>query len=284
MKVKKTSELLTFLLENYELTNKKIKNNLKNGFIFVNNNKIKQYNYLLKPNDIVSINKENSVKNNLSIIYEDSDIIVVNKPYGLLTIATIKEKEKTLYKEVSDYIKKKNKNNNIFIIHRLDQDTSGVIMFAKNEKIKNMYQDNWNDLVKKREYIAIVSGILDKKEDTIVTYLNENKAGNVYATTKNDGKEAITKYRVLKENSKYSMLEVSILTGRKNQIRVHLSDINHPVLGDRKYNGEISPIKRLCLHANKLEIINPITKKLDKYEVRIPNNFMSVIRGDKNDK
>lgn len=236
-----------------------------------------EYNYLLKKGDIVSIKEYKTKKHNeeLKIIYEDKNIIVIDKPAGLLTISTNKEKEKTLYHMVSDYIKYPNKNNKIFVIHRLDRDTSGIVMFAKTEKIKKVYQNNWNEIVKKRNYIAIIEGHLTKKKGVISLLLKE--IDNMVYVDKY-GKTAITNYQVIKENEKYSMLKIDIKTGRKNQIRVHLKEIGHPIIGDKKYGSNINPIKRLALHANILEIQNPLTKKIERYESKEPISFEKMMK------
>ena len=279
--VNEESKLLEYvLLVNKDLSNKKIKNLLKYGNILINGKVVKKYDYELKKGDIITFGEENAKRANtkLNILFEDDNIVVVNKPYGLLTISTEKEKEKTLYKEVSDYVKLSNKKATIFIVHRLDKDTSGIVLFAKSEKIKNMYQDNWNELVKRREYVAVVEGSFREKEGKIESYLTENSANIVYKTNSRDGKLAITNYNVIRENSKYSLVSINIETGRKNQIRVHMSDLGHPIVGDRKYGGQISPIKRLCLHANSLELINPLTKKLDKYNIPTPENFKWLLK------
>lgn len=273
-KVLKEEELLTYLLNNLEYSNKKIKALLKYENILVNNKVQTKYNYMLKVGDIVSIKEYKNKKHhiNLDVIYEDKNIIVINKEAGLLTIGTEAEKEKTLYHLVSMYVKEENKNNNIFVIHRLDKDTSGIVMFAKNEKIKKLYQDNWNDIVIMRKYVALVEGILNKKEDTIKSYLKENKNNVVYSTKDKTGKLAITNYKVIKED-KNSLLDINIETGRKNQIRVHMKELGHPIIGDKKYGNKGD---RLYLHAYKLVIKNPITKKIDTYEIKIPNNFYRV--------
>lgn len=213
-------------------------------------------------------------KKKLDIIYEDKNIIVVNKPSGLLTVSTEKEKEKTLFKEVSLYVKKSNPKAKIFIIHRLDKDTSGIVVFAKNQNIKYKYQNNWDNLVIKRGYTAVVEGTLIKKKDTIKSYLRETKTFMVYSTNdRENGKLAITNYNVIKENKKYSMLDIDIKTGRKNQIRVHMNDINHPILGDKKYGDKKSNFSRLMLHASILIIINPITKKKMEFVSDTPKSF-----------
>ena len=273
-RVLKEEELLTYLLNNLELSNKKIKSLLKYENILVNNKVITKYNYILKIGDIVSIKEYKTKKHNvaLNVIYEDKNIIVINKEAGLLTIGTEHEKEKTLYHLVSMYVKEENKNNNIFVIHRLDKDTSGIVMFAKNEKVKMLYQNNWNDIVISRNYIALVEGILDKKENTIKSYLKENKNNIVYSTKDKTGKLAITNYKVIKEG-KNSLLDINIETGRKNQIRVHMKELGHSIIGDKKYGNKSD---RLYLHAYKLVIKNPITNKIDIYEVKIPNKFYKV--------
>lgn len=198
-------------------------------------------------------------KEKLNILYEDKYLIVIEKPSGLLTIGTIKERENTLYKKVSDYVKKQHKSNKIFIVHRLDKDTSGIILFAKNEEVKRKLQRDWDKTI--RKYIALVEGNVTKN-GIIKNYLGETKTLKTFITNnKNLGKLAITKYYVLKNTKEYSLLTIEILTGRKNQIRVHMESINHSIVGDKKYGSKKNPIRRLCLHANYLEFIHPITNK-----------------------
>ncbi len=213
-------------------------------------------------------------KKKLDIIYEDKEILVVNKPSGILTVSTPKEKEKTLFHEVSDYVKKSNPKAKVFIIHRLDKDTSGIVMFAKNQNVKYTYQNVWDNLVLKRGYTAVVDGILEKKTGVIKSYLKETKTLFVYSSNdKKNGKLAITNYTAEKESKRYSMLNIDIKTGRKNQIRVHMKDINHPILGDKKYGNKKSPANRLMLHAGELVIINPKTKKKMTFISETPKSF-----------
>ena len=280
--VKKESELLEYLYENLDMPKKRIKQYLTHGSIFVNNNKITQYNYKILPGMNIAINTTNKNTKELpfDILFEDNHIIVVNKPSGLLTIATNKEKEKTLYHIVREYLVSKNKNAKVFIVHRLDKDTSGIVILAKDEKIKNKLQEDWNQAVKLREYTAVIHGILDKKEDKIVQRLKETKTGLVYPTKAEEGKEAITNYKVIKENKDYSMVSIKIETGRKNQIRVAFSTINHPIVGDKKYN-EKDKENRLYLHANRLKIYYPEIKKDILFETAIPNEFKKIMnKGD----
>ena len=219
-------------------------------------------------------------KNKLDIIYEDKAIIVVNKPSHLLTISTDNEKEKTLFHQVLTYEKKKNKNNKVFIVHRLDKDTSGLVLFAKSEIIKYQLQNNW-DKDTKRGYVAVVNGHT-KTKDIIKSYLAETKTLLVYSTNSKDGKLAITEYEKILENKKLTLLKIKIKTGRKNQIRVQLNDNGNSIVGDKKY-GQIKfdPLRRLCLHANYLSIIHPITHKEIIFETEIPRDFINLIEGMK---
>lgn len=214
-------------------------------------------------------------KDKLKILYEDKTLIVISKPSGLLIIGTNKESNNTLYRKVSEYVKKQHKSNKIFIVHRLDKDTSGIIVFAKTEPIKRILQRNWDKT--KRKYIALVEGKINQK-DTIKNYLAETKTLRTYITNdKKIGKLAITKYQPIKSNKEYTLLDIEILTGRKNQIRVHMESINHPIVGDKKYNSKKNPIRRMCLHATYLEFIHPITNKKVIIEDKYPNIFDKLI-------
>ena len=207
----------------------------------------------------------------LDIIYEDKYIVVINKPANLLTIGTEKNRENNLYRKVSEYVKKQHKSNKIFIVHRLDKDTSGIIVFAKSERVKSILQHEWDKT--KRYYVALVEGIVDKS-GTIKNWLRETKTLYTYSSNvKNDGKLAITKYKPIKNNNQYTLLYIEILTGRKNQIRVHMKDIGHPIVGDKKYGSIKNPIRRMCLHATYLKIIHPITKKGIEFNSNYPIIF-----------
>lgn len=274
--VKENEILIEFLKKMFSnLSKNSVKSLLHNEKVFVNGNMTTKYNYELNIGDVVEI--RDKVAKNIDIIYEDKDIIVINKPSGLLTVATEKEKNKTAYHLVMEYLKKKNKNNRIFVIHRLDKDTSGIIMFAKNERAKHLYQDNWNDIVKKRCYYAVIDGKMQKKEGTIKSYLKEN--GNmVYSVKDRSGKLAVTEYKVLKERKNISLLDINLKTGRKNQIRVHMKENKTPILGDLKYGEKSKLINRLALHAYKLELINPVTKKLLIFEASMPNEIKTLFK------
>ena len=206
--VKEKDELYNYLRNNLNKSKNNIKSLLKNECIYVNNIIITKYNYVVNSGDIISIGKAITYKDvNLKIIYEDSDIIVIDNPTKILTISNSKEKNKTLYREVSNYLKKENKK--VFVIHRLDYDTSGVIMFAKNQKVQKLYQDNWNNLAKTREYIAVVEGRTNSKGH-IESYLKMSKSLQVYSSKNKDGLLAITDYERITYNDKYSLLRILI--------------------------------------------------------------------------
>ncbi|MBQ6323425.1 MAG: RluA family pseudouridine synthase [Bacilli bacterium] len=277
--VTRKSELLEYLYNELDMPKKRIKQYLTHGAIYVNNNKVTKYNYPLLPGMNIIIDTDNKNKKTLpfDILFEDENIIVVNKPSGLLTIATSKEKEKTLYHIVREYLISKDKNARIFIVHRLDKDTSGIVVLAKNEKIKNKLQENWNDYVLLREYVAVVHGKMPKEEDKIVQKLKETKTNLVYISKDNEGKEAITNYKVIKENNNYSLLKITIETGRKNQIRVALASLKNPIVGDKKYSNIKDNINRLYLHANRLKIYYPVIKKEILFETATPNEFKKIM-------
>lgn len=285
--VKEGTTLLEFLLDNIKNKSKNnIKSNLARGNVIIGDKSTTKYDYKLKVGQKVLVKwafiQGNEKNKDLDVIYEDDQIIAINKPSGLLSVSTEGEKTNTAYHLVMNYLKNKNSKNRIFVIHRLDKDTSGVLLFAKNEKIKFHLQNNWDELTVRRCYVAIVEGKLDKKSGTIKSWLNENKNLIVYSSNKKDnGKLAVTNYQVLKENDRYSLLDVKIDTGRKNQIRVHMKDLGHSVVGDKKYGSSTDPLKRLGLHANILEIKLPYMKNPVVFEADMPTNFKNIFKKDK---
>lgn len=250
--IKEESELLSYLFQKFnKLSKNSVKNLLTSKKIVVNGKVVTQYNYLLKVGDTISFNGKKETFG-LKIIYEDDVFLVIDKPSSLLTVATDKEKDKTAYVLASKYVRQNNIKNKIFVLHRLDKDTSGVLVFCKNENIKNELQEKWNDIVTKRRYYAVVEGKVSKKQGVIKSYLKEDKTRVVYSTKSKDGKLAITEYQVTNENDKYTLVDINLLTGRKNQIRVHFKDIGNPLVGDKKYGSILNPIGRLCLHAYEI--------------------------------
>jgi 23S rRNA pseudouridine1911/1915/1917 synthase len=214
------------------------------------------------------------------IVYEDHDIVVVNKASGLLTVSTDRIRENTAYFLLTNYVRKGDPKSRkrVFIVHRLDRDTSGVIVFAKNEEAKRFLQDEWSQFSK--TYLAIVHGKLDKKEGVITSYLAENNAHRMYSVKDAaQGKLAKTGYKVLSESDRYSLLEIDLQTGRKNQIRVHFADNRHHVVGDKLYGRKDErSIKRLALHAASLSIKHPYSKEEMTFEAEMPDYFRSLMR------
>lgn len=281
--VNKNSELLEYLYENLDMPKKRIKQYLVHGAIYVEEDRVTQYNYPLVAGMKIMIdtNSKHVRKLPFEILFEDDHLLVVNKPSGLLTIATDKEKERTLYHIVRDYVISKNPHGRIFIVHRLDKDTSGIVLFAKDEKTKNQLQENWNEYVSLREYTAIVFGHPKEESGQVVQYLKETKTNLVYVSRHEDGKKAITNYSLIKSSDNYSMLKVTIETGRKNQIRVALASKKMPIVGDKKYGDSRSKANRLYLHANRLKIYYPVIKKEILFETAIPNEFKKLLSQDR---
>ena len=215
----------------------------------------------------------------IKLVYEDNDIIVINKGSGILSVSTDNVKDGTAYSILRDYLKKKDPRLMLFVVHRLDRDTSGLMMFAKNVEAKEAMQHNWNNMVLGRRYVAVVAGKAEQEEGVVKSYLAETSQFEVYSTQNPDeGQLAITRFKRLQCNNGYSLMELSLDTGRKNQIRVHMKDLGHPIVGDRKYGAKASPIHRLGLHARTLHFAHPVTKKEMLFETPIPSRFLSLLK------
>jgi 23S rRNA pseudouridine1911/1915/1917 synthase len=276
--VKEPTELLKYL---YEVMSSRSRNSVKGilsrGQVLINGKVSTQFNDPLNPGDRVQIHARvatNEVKmTGVTILHEDNDLIVIEKEPGLLSIASEDEKHLTAYRQLTDYVRNVNPKNRIFVVHRLDRDTSGVMVFAKNKEAQQTLQNSWQESVRERAYIALVEGAV-KKDGTVTSWLTENKMFMVYSSPKpNDGKKAITHYKVLQSNRNFSLLQVNLDTGRKNQIRVHMSDIGHPVVGDKKYGSRNNAIGRLGLHANAIELKHPTTGESMRFESKTPASF-----------
>lgn len=276
--------LMPFLIESLpEQKRTKIKEMLKHRQVAVNDVPVTQFDTPLTPEDEVKVNftREFRVFYNrrMQLVYEDDDIIVVNKGYGLLSMGTDKVKEGTAYSILREYLKWKDPRNKLFIVHRLDQHTSGLMMFAKNEQAKETMQHNWNNMVLNRKYLAVVEGKVYPAEGVVKSYLAETSQHEMYSTDNPDeGKLAVTRYKTLKCRNGYTMLEVELDTGRKNQIRVHCKDLGHPIAGDRRYGAKTSPIHRLALHAQTLRFVHPVTRREMRFETPVPASFASMVK------
>ena len=288
-KVKRTQELLEFLLEKCNTSRNNVKMLLKNHQIVVNGSVVTQFNLLLATEDEVKISKKpirelanNKIKSRqikkplprIDILYEDDDFIAIDKPQGLLSVESDKDTN-SAFDLVLKYLNETSKSLRPFTIHRIDKETSGILVFAKSPVIQSKLRLNWNDYVKTREYIAVVKGKMPKKEDRLFYKLLENQNNLVYVSKSNEGQDSITNYKVIKETNSLSLVKVLIETGRKNQIRVVFNHIGNPIIGDIKYNPNdgLGPLKRLGLHASKLEFLHPITKELISIESKAPNTF-----------
>lgn len=280
-------ELLT-LLTNSGYTKTKAKQLIKHGAVVIGDKAARRPDQLAPSGETVSVYSEQEMREKagtcpgLTVVYEDDAIIVIDKPAGLLTIATEKEKRKTAFYLLSSYLKDREKSTQarIFIVHRLDQGTSGLLVFAKNEAAKQILQDQWEQADK--QYAAIVEGVPPNKEGRITSMLAESKAMRVYSVRGNgaEGKEATTSYMVKKASDDYALLDITLLTGRKNQIRVHMADLGHPIVGDKKYGAKTNPLGRLALHAYKLSFNHPaIADKRMEFEIKIPGKFYLLFSG-----
>ncbi|MBQ8294992.1 MAG: RluA family pseudouridine synthase [Clostridia bacterium] len=288
--VNRSDELLEFLLRKCNTSRNNVKSLLVRKQVLVNGRVVTQYNFVLAKDDEVKISKrpvrdgetakmptaakrnQRSVKFAIKVIYEDDDFVAIDKPVGLLSVESDKETE-SAYGYVLDHLQAQDKNARPFILHRIDKETSGVLLFAKNVKIHSMLKMHWNEQVQLREYFAVAEGVFAEKEGTITTYLKENVNNMVYSTKDPTGQKAITHFEVVKENAEYSLLKVKIDTGRKNQIRVHMQELGHPIVGDDKYGYTKNPLSRLGLHASKLAFIHPISKELITITAPLPPAF-----------
>lgn len=288
-KVQRSDTLLEFLLRKCNTSRNNVKSLLVRKQVLVNGSVVTQYDFALAKDDEVKLSKrpmkEGAVKlakperaakkpvqtrSALKILYEDEEFLAVEKPCGLLSVESDKERE-SAFSYALAYLSQQGKRP--FVLHRIDKETSGVLVFAKDIKIHSKLKMRWNELVKTREYYAVVDGILEKKSDTITSYLKENKNNLMYATEDPSGQKAITRYEVLKEKDGYSLLRVYIDTGRKNQIRAHMLSLGCPVVGDDKYGKPKNPLKRLGLHASKLEFYHPDSGELMSITSTMPPSF-----------
>lgn len=289
-KVSENTDLMKFLIENLPHKSRThIKSLLTHKLVYVDGKPVSQYNAALTIGQEVTITKGNNrLEPNLpgiKIMYEDKDLIVINKEEGLLSIATENGTEDTAYSLLSKYLKAQHYSNRIFVVHRLDRDTSGVMMYAKSQQVQELLQEAWNTNVTERTYLAIVHGVPVKEKDTISSYLRESKAYKIHSSKDfiPGSEKAITHYETLMSKDNYSLIKVNLETGKKNQIRVHMQDIGHPIIGDKKYGSELNPIKRLGLHAWVLAFTHPITKKEMRFQTELPGKFRRIFPNALND-
>lgn len=259
---------------------------LKHGQIMLNGEVTTAFDLPVREGDIVRVNVSRPFVRlhhpRLKLLYEDDDVIVVEKGYGLLSVNIpnpSKKKIESAYDILRDYLKRKDPRNKLYVVHRLDRDTSGVMMFAKTEEAQETLRHNWNNFVLERLYVAVLEGFVKEDEGTIKSRLTENSQYLVYSTEREDeGRLAVTRFKVVGRGHGLSLVEFTLDTGRKNQIRVHSAEMGHPIMGDRKYGARHSRLNRLCLHAKTLRFAHPRTRKDMYFESPVPVGFYKSIR------
>jgi 23S rRNA pseudouridine1911/1915/1917 synthase len=279
--VTKPSELLAYLFEAWPETKKKqVRGWLKFGSVAVNGKVITQFDHSLKPGDTVTIRPkgmaapETKLAGGIRIRHEDADIIVIEKPAGLLSIASPSEEEKTAYAFLTNHVRQGNPRGRerVWVVHRLDRETSGVMIFAKKEPAKVALQDGWDAVQKK--YLAVVEGALPGDAGTFESWLDESNPLKVYAGASGpDARHATTHYRVAKKGNATTLVELTLETGRRHQIRVQLAEAGCPIVGDKKYGAETNPIKRIALHATSLRFLHPITREEMRFDSPLPGDL-----------
>lgn len=255
-----------------------VKSMLASRQVSINGNVTTQFDTPLQAGDRVRANMKKGSATlsypDLEIVYEDEALIVINKHHGLLSVATERERERTAYRVLTDYARRA--GGRVFVLHRLDRETSGLMMFAKSEEVQETMQRDWDAMVTSRKYVAVVEGQPARDSGVITAGLLENRAMKVYMSE--EGKKAATRYTTLKTNGEYTLLELELETGRKNQIRVHAAGIGHPVAGDSKYGARSNPIRRLALHARELHFIHPLTRREMHFQTDIPKRFSLLVK------
>ncbi|MDR2953510.1 MAG: RluA family pseudouridine synthase [Prevotella sp.] len=283
-KATQTGELLDFLIQKQiRKSRSAIKSLLLHKQVKVNGKLITQFDHALKPGDIVSVMKFNQSRKEkrlkgLKIVFEDDELIIIDKEAGILSVSTDKEKSKTVYSTLNEYVKRKNKNARIFVLHRLDREVSGLMVFAKNMELQEIFQKNWDHLVKDYAYTAVINGKPEQEKGTITTWLTENKNYVMMSSSfDNGGLKSITHYTIEKSTDRYSLVNFNLETKRKNQIRVHMQSINHPIVGDKKYGATLNPIKRIALHAKLMILKHPTTGELLEFRSPVPKIMQQLI-------
>jgi len=282
-KVEEPCELMPFLMAAMPYKNRdNIKSYLRNRQVLVDDTPVSRFDHPLNPGQVVTISRDKispaKTYRGISILYEDNDLIVIDKHAGLLSVATNNKEKITAYSLLYDHVKKNNPEGKIFIVHRLDRETSGLLIFSKSARIQKILQKSWNEIILERSYVALAEGIVEPPSGEISSYLKESSSRVVYSSkVAGDGQWSVTHYETLKQVKGYSVLKLTLRTGRKNQIRVHLGDIGHPVAGDKKYGAVTNPLGRLGLHAYILNFRHPVTGKEMRFELPVPRKFHEVI-------
>ena len=276
--VDRADTLLPFLLSHQK---GKSRNNIKalltRGQVLVDGQAVTRHDHPLVPGQTVSLRPRLQGGDlPFPLLYEDADLLAIDKPAGLLSTANEREQERTAFRAVSDWLRDRGEGR-AFLVHRLDRDSSGVLLFAKSEAVQQRFQNEWNTLIRRRGYRAVVEGAPPEPAGTIRTQLRENRIHKVYSV-RSGGKTAVTHYQVERLGADYALLAVAIDTGRKNQIRVHFSELGCPVAGDKVYGAATDPLGRLCLHAHELSFAHPVTGAELLLRSETPRGFSRLVR------
>ncbi|WP_297234121.1 RluA family pseudouridine synthase [Prevotella sp.] len=275
--------LLNFLLNNVKESRSKIKATLQGRGIKVNGKTVTQFDFPVTKGTKIDVSKTKRNNDKLKsryvkIVYEDQYLVVIEKNIGILSMAA-GHKSLNVKAVLDDYFKKSRQRCTAHVVHRLDRDTSGLMIYAKDMETEQILEHNWHDIVFDRRYVAVLSGEMEEDEGTIENWLKDNKAYVTYSSpVDNGGKYAITHFRTLDRTTEHSLVEFKLETGRKNQIRVHSADMNHPVCGDVKYGNGDDPIHRLCLHAYMLCFYHPVTHQPMEFQTMIPAQFRHIFK------
>ena len=283
-RVSRENPLLPFLLEACRSCSRTtVKSYLSHGQVEVNGRIVTRFDHALSPGDEVAVFPGRRVEPlrhpMLRIVYEDEWLLVADKQSGLLSVGTQRERTRTAYYILSEHVKRSDPANRIFIVHRLDRATSGLLVFAKSERVQSLMQRTWSETVRRRTYVAVVEGAFDKESGTVSTYLAENKGYKVFVTKdRSAGERAVTRYRALRFRDGFSLVELELETGKKNQIRAHMEYIGHPVAGDRKYGAHGDPVGRVALHASRLCFVHPVTGRALDFSSPVPAAFGRIVK------
>ena len=284
MNVQDDAPLLEWLLENLKQSKSKTKATLQNRGIKVNNRTVTQFDFALHKGDKVSVST--SKKNDqfqskyVKLVYEDRYLVVVEKSHGILSMS-VGQSSLNVKTILDDYFKRSRQKCTAHVVHRLDRETSGLLIYAKDMETRQQLEHEWYHSVYDRRYIAVLSGRIEEEGGTVANWLKENKLYVTYSSpVDNGGKYAVTHFHVLRTTDTHSLVEFKLETGRKNQIRVHAADINHPVCGDTKYGNGDDPLKRLCLHAYILCFYHPVTHQPMEFSTQIPTGFKRILGKD----
>lgn len=276
--------LLEFLLERVRGKSRNaVKHLLSGRQVAVDGKVVTRFDWPLEPGQVVTLlprSREEKAAAPFPILYQDRDLIAIDKPAGLLTVGHEGERQRTAYRLLSDTLRDGSREKKLFVVHRLDRDTSGAVLFARNEAMKRSLQEDWDALVQERIYLAVTAGAPEREEGVVRSWLKETSTRVVYsAGPGSGGKEAVTRYRVLSRAGEYALVRVALDTGRKNQIRVHMADLGCPVAGDRKYGGGGGPMDRLALHAARLTLTDPRTGAPLTVAAPVPRPFLRLFPG-----